>query len=64
MRRFGQALLAVLIGNIIYFLLLVPRLPTGARHVPFHLDLGLMIDFAICAAVYAALEYGLGRRGT
>jgi hypothetical protein len=40
-------LLAVLLGNLVYFLLM-PHLPERARHVPTHPDLGLFVDFAIC----------------
>ncbi len=51
LRAFG----AVLIGNAIYFALLLPRLPLPARHEPFHLDLGLLLDAALCAAAYLAI---------
>jgi hypothetical protein len=53
--RLLRALGAVLAGNAIYFLLLLPRLPGWARHAPFTLDVGLILDFVICVALYLAL---------
>jgi hypothetical protein len=54
--NFQRSLAAVLLGNLIYFALLMPILPPVARHgislsVP-RIDLGLVIDFLICAALY------------
>jgi len=46
-RNLLESLLAVLLGNLVYFLLM-PHLPERARHVPTHPDLGLFVDFAIC----------------
>jgi hypothetical protein len=54
--RLLRALAAVLAGNALYFLLLAPCLPAWARHRPFALDPGLLLDFAICLAIY----FGLG----
>jgi hypothetical protein len=45
----------VLAGNALYLLLLAPRLPEWARHRPFALDPGLLVDFAICLAIYVVL---------
>jgi hypothetical protein len=45
--NFLQALLAILLGNLAYFVLL-PWLPAVARHRPFHLDLGTLLDFFFC----------------
>jgi hypothetical protein len=53
--RLLRALAAVLAGNALYFLLLWPRLPGWARHTPFALDAGLILDFVICGALYFAL---------
>jgi len=55
MPKLLRALAAVLAGNALYFLLLGPRLPEWAWHRPFALDIGLILDFAICLAVYVAL---------
>lgn len=55
MSRLLRALAAVLAGNALYLLLLAPRLPEWARHRPFALDPGLLVDFAICLAIYVVL---------
>jgi hypothetical protein len=60
--RLLRALASVLAGNALYFLLLAPRLPRWAQHRPFALDPGLLLDFAICLAIYVVLGY-LARRG-
>jgi len=52
-----RALIAVVAGNALYFVVLTPVLPPGLRHTPFAYDLGLAIDFVICLALYL----GLGR---
>ncbi|MGB9204584.1 MAG: hypothetical protein WCB94_11535 [Terriglobales bacterium] len=56
MRNFLDALLAVLAGNAIYFLLM-PHLPRVARHALFKEDWGLLVDFVICAAIFVAVKY-------
>ncbi|MGB9074679.1 MAG: hypothetical protein WCC22_18730 [Terriglobales bacterium] len=55
MRNFLDALVAVLAGNAIYFLLM-PHLPLPARHSLFREDWGLLVDFCICAAIFAGLK--------
>ena len=59
MKNFMDALLAVLAGNAIYFLLM-PHLPLAIRHSLFKEDWGLLVDFAICAAIFVAVK--LARR--
>ncbi|MGE5205914.1 MAG: hypothetical protein ACM3PW_09880 [Chlamydiota bacterium] len=54
-KNFWQSLIAVLVGNAIYFLLM-PKLPVPARHKIDHLDLGLVVDFWICLVIYGLLE--------
>jgi hypothetical protein len=56
MKNFLDALLAVLAGNAIYFLLM-PHLPRAARHSLFKEDWGLLLDFAICTVIFAAVKY-------
>ena len=56
MKNFLDALAAVLAGNAIYFLLM-PHLPRVARHARFKEDWGLLVDFAICAAIFVAVKY-------
>jgi hypothetical protein len=53
--RWKEALLAVMTGNVIYFLLVEPRLPEKMQHQPFRLDAGLLIDFLLCAAVFVII---------
>ena len=62
MGRWARALLAVLLGNLAYFMLM-PRLPLAARHVPFRLDLGLLVDCCLCTAVFLLLSLAWRRRG-
>jgi hypothetical protein len=50
-----QALLAIVLGNVLYFLLL-PSLPPAARHHPFHVDLGSLVDFWFCLVVYGLIR--------
>jgi hypothetical protein len=54
-KNFLDALLAVLAGNAIYFLLM-PHLPALARHALFKEDWGLLADFAVCAVIFAAVK--------
>ena len=56
MKNFLDALLAVLAGNAIYFLLM-PHLPEAARHALFKEDWGLLLDLAICTAIFVAVKY-------
>lgn len=58
-RNFLDALVAVLAGNAIYFLLM-PHLPLTMWHSLFKEDWGLVVDFAVCAVVFVAVK--LARR--
>jgi hypothetical protein len=53
--NFLQALLAIILGNVVYFAL-IPSLPTAARHRPFHIDLGLILDFWFCLVAYGLIR--------
>ena len=55
-KNFFDALVSVLAGNAIYFLLM-PHLPRVARHALFKEDWGLLVDFAICTIIFAAVKY-------
>jgi hypothetical protein len=59
--KFGQALLAVLAGNALYFLLM-PHLPPAARHSPFRTDIGLVVDFWLCLVVFGLIKTLSGRK--
>jgi hypothetical protein len=50
-----QGLLAIILGNLAYFLLL-PSLPAMARHQPFRMDLGMVIDFWFCLVAYGLIR--------
>ena len=50
-----QALVAIVLGNVIYFLL-VPTLPQVAQHRPFRLDLGMVLDFWFCLVAYGLIR--------
>ena len=56
MKNFLDALMAVLAGNAIYFLLM-PHLPRAMRHSLFKEDWGLLLDFVICTVIFAAVKY-------
>ncbi|MGO8793695.1 MAG: hypothetical protein ACLQLC_02635 [Candidatus Sulfotelmatobacter sp.] len=49
-----QALCAILLGNVVYFLL--ARLLPLPRHHPFQLDLGLLLDFWFCVVAYGLIR--------
>jgi len=63
LRNFTKSLIAVLAGNAVYFLLLMPHLPPAARHREFDFDLGLLVDFWVCLVFYGLVEllFFLGR---
>jgi len=62
MKNFLDALVSVLAGNAIYFLLM-PHLPRVARHALFKEDWGLLVDFAICTVIFAAVKYARRVKG-
>jgi hypothetical protein len=55
-KNFWQSLIAVVVGNGIYFLSM-NYLPRPARHTTFKFDLGLVVDFWICLVIYGLLEF-------
>ncbi len=57
LRRYAKTILAVVGGNLLYFVVLSPYLPPNARHRPDHLDWGLVVDFWICLALYGLLSF-------
>jgi hypothetical protein len=50
-----QTLPAIILGNVVYFVL-IPSLPPVARHRPFHLDLGMVLDFWFCLVAYGLIR--------
>jgi hypothetical protein len=55
-RRWLEYLVAVLLGNAIYYFSFVPHLPEFLRHRAFRLDGGMLVDFAVCVGVYALIR--------
>ena len=55
--NFLNALVAVLVGNAIYFLLM-PQFPRVMRHSLFIEDWGLLVDFVVCAIVFVLVKIG------
>ena len=50
-----QALVATVVGNVVYFLL-EPSLPPLARHRPLHIDVGMAVDFWFCLVAYGIIR--------
>lgn len=57
-RRWLEYLAAILLGNLIYYFSLVPHLPEALRHEGFQIDWGMLVDFAVCVAVYGLIRLG------
>jgi hypothetical protein len=53
--NFLQGLLAIILGNVVYFAL-VPSLPPAARHRPLRPDLGMLLDFWFCLVIYGLIR--------
>jgi len=53
-----EYLVAILIGNAIYFFSLAPNLPDALRHRGFRTDWGTVIDLVVCAGVYGLIRVG------
>jgi hypothetical protein len=52
--NFVQSLIAVVAGNVVYFLVM-PYLPPAARHTHRY-DLGMVVDFWICLVIFGAIK--------
>lgn len=55
-RRWLEYLVAILIGNAIYYFSLVPHLPAVLHHEGYRIDLGMLVDFVVCVAVYGLIR--------
>jgi hypothetical protein len=55
-RSFWRSLIAVLLGNAIYFGVM-RFLPERAQHQVFRIDWGLAVDFWICLVCYGLLRF-------
>jgi hypothetical protein len=56
LRRLLKQLVAIVAGNLLYFFVLMPHLPSAGRHRPDRLDLGLVVDFWVCVVIYGVIE--------
>jgi hypothetical protein len=61
--RWVEYLFAILIGNAVYYLSLAPHLPEVLRHQGFQMDGGVLVDFAVCVAVYGLIRLGVRLNG-
>jgi hypothetical protein len=59
--NFSEALVAVLVGNLIYFFVM-PHLPSLAQHRVFRQDWGIVVDFAICLVIFWLVKMVARRR--
>lgn len=57
-RRWLEYLIAILLGNAIYFFSLAPHLPVAMRHTTPKTDWGTFVDFLVCIAVFALIRLG------
>jgi len=57
-RRWVEYLVAILLGNAIYYFSLFPHLPGALRHQGFVIDWGVLVDFVVCLAVYGLIRLG------
>ena len=53
---------AVLIGSLLFFFVLMPHLPPAARHIPYRLDWGLLVDLWLCLVIYGIIEFLFRRK--
>jgi hypothetical protein len=53
--NFLEALVAIILGNVAYFVLL-PWLPLIARHHRFQVDVGTLVDFWFCLVMYGLIR--------
>jgi hypothetical protein len=58
-RRWLEYLIAILLGNAIYFFSLMPHLPLVLRHTTSAVDWGVFVDFVVCASVYGLIRLGM-----
>jgi len=57
LRRLLKQSVAIVAGNLLYFFVLTPHLPPAGRHVPYRLDLGLLVDLWVCLVFYGIVEW-------
>ena len=55
MVNFVQVVMAIVLGNVVYFVL-APSLPTAAQHSALRLYLGMLVDFWFCLVAYGLIR--------
>lgn len=55
-RRWLEYLIAILLGQAIYYFSLVPHLPENLHHQGFQVDFGMLLDFLVCCGVYGLIR--------
>lgn len=58
LRRWIEYLIAILLGNAIYYFSLQPHLPPVWRHPGAKIDPGLFLDFMVCVGVFGLIRLG------
>lgn len=61
-RSLLKSFIAVVIGNLLYFFVLMPHLPPLARHRRDRIDFGLLVDFWICVVIWGIVDLIARRR--
>lgn len=61
-RQHWEWVVAVIVGNLLYFLVLYPWLPAQARHRRNQVDLGLLVDLWLCFFIFGLLKFTYRRR--
>jgi hypothetical protein len=56
LRRTLKQAIAVVAGNLVYYFAIMPHSPAAGRHRPGRLDLGVVVDFWLCVAMYGVVE--------
>jgi len=54
-KRWIKYLIAIVIGNALYFSLQA-YFPPVVQHHPYHADLGMFVDLWFCVAVYGLID--------
>ena len=58
LRRWLEYLVAILLGNAIYYFSLTPYLPEALKHHGYREDWGTLVDFLVCVGVYGLIRLG------
>jgi hypothetical protein len=56
LRQWVEYLVAILLGNTIYYFSLVPNLPESLIHHGFDTDWGTLVDLGVCGGVYGLIR--------